>query len=161
MRKRREIEKLWQFVEGTLNSEEVQLLYLYSKKQLRKQEIARMLNLDPSTLSYRLERGVKKLRYEYLVTKVLPQIEEVLPYEHFKTFMFYLQTKNQEQVASSLGMTQSAVSQRLSKIKDILRKIRRVEMREFVKLLDLKLDFWGYRNEKKLFINSRIVRGEK
>ena len=157
MRNRKEIEKLWSFVEGNLKLDEIELFILFVKKKLQKQEVARLLGIDRSTFTYRLDRCIKKLRYEYLVTKLLPQIEEVLPDEYFKTLVLYLQSRNQEQVGVQLKITQSAVSQRLTKIKSKLSKMKNRDIREFAQILNLRFNFWGWPNEKKLFSNARIV----
>jgi DNA-directed RNA polymerase specialized sigma subunit len=160
MNKRREIESLWEFVEGNLKPDEVLLIDLYVRKQLNRQEVARLMELDRSTFTYRLDRCVKKLRYELLITRLLPQFECILPDKYFKTLVLYLQSKSQEQVAVLLRISQSAVSQRLTKAMTILKKLRRKEVKEFMGLFKLKLGYWGWPNEKKMFLNARIVREE-
>jgi len=160
MSKRKELERLWQFVEGNLKPDEVLLVDLYVRKLLQRQQIAELLHIDRSTFTYRLDRCIKKCRFEYLVTKLLPQIEQVLPEVYFKTLVLYLQTNSQNQVAFLLKVRQPAVSQRLSKAKEIIEGMKGRDCKEFVKLLGLRLGFWGWPNEKKMFSNARIVREE-
>jgi len=161
MAKRKTIEKLWGFIESNLKPEERRLVYLHYKEKLRNKEIAELLQINPSTSYFRLKRCIKRLRYEYLIIELLPQIEEILSKEEFQTFIVYLQFRNQTKTAVFFKVSQCCVSNRLKKIKEIISKIQGKETKEFLKLLSLRFGFWGWPNEKKIYANAIIkAKGE-
>jgi DNA-directed RNA polymerase specialized sigma subunit len=153
---RKEIGKLWKFVAGNLKPEEEKLLYLFYKREMQRQQIAKILEINNTTCTYRIDRCVKKLRYEYLITKLLPIVERNLSENEYRVFVLYAQLKNQQKVATFLNITQGAISQRLSKIRKKLSKIKGKEMKEFLSLSSLKLSFWSWENEKKMFSNAMV-----
>ncbi len=161
MAKRKEIEKLWGFVESNLKPSERKMVYLHYKEKLRNKEIAELLQIHTSTSYFRLKRCIKRLRYEYLIIELLPKIEEILSKEEFQTFITYLQFRNQTQVAGALKVSQPYVSMRLKKIKEKISEIPGREVKEFLKLFRLRFGFWGWPNEKKIYSNAMIIKKEK
>ena len=161
MAKRKEIEKLWGFVESNLKPAERKMVYLHYKERLRNKEIAELLQIHASTSYFRLQRCIKRLRYEYLIIELLPQIEEILSKEEFQTFLIYLQLRNQTKMANSLKVSQPYVSMRLKKIKEKISEIPGKEIKEFLKLFRLRFGFWGWPNEKKIYSNALIKKGEQ
>ena len=161
MAKRKEIEKLWGFVESNLKPEERKMVCLHYKEKLRNKEIAELLQIHPSTSYFRLKRCIKRLRYEYLITELLPQIEEILSKEEFQTFIIYLQLRNQTKMAVFLKVSQPYVSMRLKKIREKISELPGREIKEFLKLFKLRFGFWGWPNEKKIYSNAAIVKKEE
>ena len=149
-----EFDKMWEFVEGNLSPDDVQLLMFFIKFDLQRQEVARIFHINRSTFTYRFNRCIKRLRYEYLILKLLPSIEGILSNELFKTFSFYLQQRNQTLVSRQLNISQAAVSQRLTRVKKILFK----KNGEFKELGSMLNNSWRNCNDlKKIYVNSRIV----
>lgn len=114
---------------------EADLLYLYFIEKKRQADIALIFDVTQAAVSYRLDRGLKRIKFLLDLPSVSSdQMREDLPYVPFKQIDVDIlvgmwETTCQSEVANQLGLTQGRVRHRFFKAVKVLDEAAQRERR--------------------------------
>jgi hypothetical protein len=115
---------------------EADLIYLYYVRKKRQADIAAIFNVTQAAISYRLDRGIQRIKFLLSIPSVTEEdmrkdLAEIFEQIDIDILVGMWQTTCQSEVASKLKLTQGRVRHRFFKAVDVLKQeVERAEEAE-------------------------------
>ena len=106
---------------------EADIIKLYYKDRMKQEQIARLFNVTQAAISYRLDRGVKRIQFlrtipELYIDQFEEEMGELFDDENIVLMWNMYKTTSQSVVAKMMGLTQGRVRNKFFKNLEILKE---------------------------------------